>query len=268
MKNKIWIAVVFLLIAMYAGFIFLISQKNSGEKPVISFDEDNLEVSVKDGDEVLLKGVHAFDQEDGNLDQEIVIDSISKFDDDNDRIVTYAVFDSEANVTKAQRKIHYSDYTKVNFYLNESFSSNTLNTATIAGMIKAKSCIDGDISDSVIADLHVDSDSGEVIVTAEVEDSTGDRATIELPYTRDNNNYTTKIQLKSYLVYVKKGQKFDAEKNLDSIEMSSIGKSDADSYLNIDDSKVDYDHSGVYEILYTFNYYGDNGFSKCIVVVE
>lgn len=58
------------------------------------------------------------------------------------------------------------------------------------------------------------------------------------------------------------------KKNLDSIETSSIGKSDADSYLNIDDSKVDYDHSGVYEILYTFNYYGDNGFSKCIVVVE
>ena len=95
---------------------------------------------------------------------------------------------------------------------NIHFSSNTLNTATIAGMIKAKSCIDGDISDSVIADLHVDSDSGEVIVTAEVEDSTGDRATIELPYTRDNNNYTTKIKLKSYLVYVKKGSSFDAKK--------------------------------------------------------
>lgn len=55
---------------------------------------------------------------------------------------------------------------------------------------------------------------------------------------------------------------------MDSIETNSVSKSEAKSYLNIDDSQVDYDHSGVYEILYTFNYFGDYGFSKCIVVVE
>lgn len=268
MKKKIWIAAVFLLIAMYAGFIFLISQKNSGEKPVISFDEDNLEVSVKDGEEVLLQGVHAFDQEDGNIDQEIVVDSISKFDEENNRIVTYAVFDSEANVTKAQRKIHYTDYTSIKFYLNDSFSSSTMNPATILSMIKAKSCVDGDISDNVVAEFRSSQDTNVSVIEASVEDSTGSKETLVLNYTYDSNNYTTDIKLDSYLVYVKKGQKFDAEKNLDSIETNSVSKSEAKSYLNIDDSQVDYDHSGVYEILYTFNYFGDYGFSKCIVVVE
>ena len=38
--------------------------------------------------------------------------------------------------------------------------------------------------------------------------------------------------------------------------------------IHIDDSDVDYDQPGVYEITYSFNYYGDNGFAKCIVVVE
>lgn len=167
---------------MYVGLIFLISHKKSREKPVISFDENNLEVGVKNGEEVLLKGVHAFDQEDGNLDQKIVEDSISKFDEENNRIVTYTVFDSEANVAKAQRKIHYTNYTSIKFYLNDSFSCSTMNPATILSMIKAKSCVDGDVSCNVVAEFHSSQDTNVSMIKASVEDSISSKENLVLNY--------------------------------------------------------------------------------------
>lgn len=267
-KYKWWLITLVGLLLLYAVFLFLDAQDKTGNAPVISFDDENIEISVKDEKSVLLKGVHASDAEDGDLDDEIVVESISTFDQDKNRIVTYCVFDSDQNVTKAQRRIHYKDYTKSKFYLTDSFSSSTMNTTAITNMIKATSCVDGDISGNVVADISTTSDSNIVNVSVSVKDSTGETSSLELKYTYDLNNYTTDIRLKSYLVYVKKGQKFNAEKNLSEIDTKSVGKSEAETYLNIDTSKVNYEQSGVYEITYTFNYYGDNGFAKCIVVVE
>ena len=267
-KNKEWIIALVVILIGYGIFITLDSIDYSGERPVISFELSNMEVSVNDDESILLNGVHAEDKEDGNLDEEIVIESISPFDREKNRIVTYAVFDSDQNVTKAQRKIHYNDYIKSKFYLKRSFTSDTKNVTMISNMIGATSCVDGDISGNVVTDMSVEEGTDNIHVKVSVKDSTGETSKLELNYTYDNNNYTTDVKLNSYLVYVKKGKNFDAEKNIKSIDTKSVGKSEAKNYLNIDDSKVNYNQTGTYEISYTFNYYGDTGYAKCIVVVE
>ena len=81
-KNTVWVIGIVGVLAVYGGFRFLSAQNDAGSAPVITFEEDNLEVSVKATTEDLLAGVHAEDAEDGNLDEDIVVDTISAFDED------------------------------------------------------------------------------------------------------------------------------------------------------------------------------------------
>lgn len=269
-KNTVWVIGIVGVLAVYGGFRFLSAQNDAGSAPVITFEEDNLEVSVKATTEDLLAGVHAEDAEDGNLDEDIVVDTISAFDEDKNRTVTYAVFDSDRNVTKVSRKIHYTDYTKCTFSLTQSFSGYNLNTSTILSLIHASSPVDCDVTNKIVYDIASSSDDPNIMnVSLSVKDSTGETSTLELEYTYDSNDYTTDIGLKQYLVYVRKGGSFDAEDNVNTVDSKSLpDEEEAIDQLNIDDSDVDYDQPGVYEITYSFNYYGDNGFAKCIVVVE
>ena len=240
-KNTVWVIGIVGVLAVYGGFRFLSAQNDAGSAPVITFEEDNLEVSVKATTEDLLAGVHAEDAEDGNLDEDIV-----------------------------SRKIHYTDYTKCTFSLTQSFSGYNLNTSTILSLIHASSPVDGDVTNKIVYDIASSSDDPNIMnVSLSVKDSTGETSTLELEYTYDSNDYTTDIGLKQYLVYVRKGGSFDAEDNVNTVDSKSLpDEEEAIDQLNIDDSDVDYDQPGVYEITYSFNYYGDNGFAKCIVVVE
>lgn len=86
--------------------------------PVISVDNAGQvkKVSVKDKD-ALLKGVVAKDSKDGDITSRLVVESISKFVDKKNHIcnITYAVANSRGVVTKATRKIQFTDYKKPRF---------------------------------------------------------------------------------------------------------------------------------------------------------
>lgn len=265
-RNKLWILQLLIIIAVYAIFLVWDKINDQGEAPVISFDQELVEVSVSASEADLLNGVSAYDEEDGDITSEIVVDSLSAFDANENRVVTYAVFDSDCNVTKATRLIHYVDYTKPRFSLLKSFSSNTLNVTNITNMITATSCVDGDITSRISVEAKTSTTSNIINFVATVSDSTGETSSIELKYNYDTNNYTTSIELNKYLVYQKVGEGFDANANIANIETRSISTNQR-QYLNITEN-VNYNVPGVYEITYTFNYYGDYGFAKCVVVVE
>lgn len=266
-KTKLWCITMCSIALIYTGFLFVYSTNDQGEAPMITFDNHSLQISVNADTNLLLVDVHAKDKEDGNLTKDVVIDSISPFDEFKNRIVTYAVFDSDGNVTKAQRMVYYSDYTKPRFYLKNSFVSNTNNIGNISSIVGATSCVDGDISSKVNVKTTPMLDSNILNVTLSVKDSTGETSTLDLKYNYDRNNYTTDIRLQHYLVYVKAGEEFNAERNIKEISSKSVNEEEIYNYLNISDT-VDYHVPGIYEVTYSFNYFGDNGFSKCIVVVE
>ncbi|MCD7946043.1 MAG: DUF5011 domain-containing protein [Clostridiales bacterium] len=90
-----------------------IIQKAEGQDggPVISVPDETLTVSIEDGEDTLLQGVTAQDGRDGDVTSSVLVESISNFYGDEKRLVTFAAFDSDGNVTKATRAIQYSDYT-------------------------------------------------------------------------------------------------------------------------------------------------------------
>lgn len=265
-KNKKYIITILVLLLFYSLFLIIDNISHQGEKPEITFDKTSIKVSVNDGKEALLKGVKAFDKEDGDLSKEVVVDSISPFDSNKGRIVTYAVFDNDCNVTKESRIIYYTDYVAPRFTLSKTFASNTLNVTNISNMIHAHSCVDGDVSSRISVDAKSSSNSNIINFVAHVSDSTGESSTIELKYNYDTNNYTTQIVLNNYLVYVPQGSTFDVNANIKEINTRSVSYN-AMQYMNVQNN-IDFNTKGVYEVTYTFNYYGDYGFAKCIVVVE
>lgn len=85
--------------------------------PEIKVGNEQLEVSVKAGADEFLKGIIATDEKDGDITNQVIVESISKFIDKNEHIcnVTYAVADSDNNVTKKTRKIRFIDYESPKF---------------------------------------------------------------------------------------------------------------------------------------------------------
>ena len=202
-----------------------------------------------------------------------MIESISKFLDDNKKIVTYAAFDSDGHVGKATRKVVYEDYESPTFSSKEPFRF-PLNSTEFTSNVKAKDCIDGDITDkvkvspgySVITDTP-----GEYEFQIQVSNSSGD---VEyLPITVDIYDPTDvelspQIKLKKYIVYTTTGKEIDPKDYLKEVQIGgAVYKmtSGSDDYsddaptvggklnykeIEIDDSKVDYEKAGTYEITY------------------
>lgn len=264
-KNKLWFGGIICLIGGYMIFLKTYQAIDTGESPVISFEQERVEISVNDAPDILLNGMEAYDKEDGDLSGEIFVESISAFDTNQERMVTYAVFDSDRHVTKAVRKIHYSDYVKPRISLKNALFAGAIESPGIKKNIGAVSCVDGDISDKVVFDMQTAPDNN-VHVNVAAKDSTGTTESLDLIYTIDHNIYTTDIILREYLVYINPGEMFDAAGNIESIK-SNTEKENPAQYLEID-NPVNSNVPGVYEVIYSFNKQSDTGRTKCVVVVE
>lgn len=247
-------------------FLHYYNKKDIGDAPIISFKQERIEISVKEKQDALLNGVEAYDKEDGDLSSEVIVESLSAFDENKDRIVTYAVFDSDRHVTKATRKIHYTDYEKPKIYLNDAFISNELSVPGINALIGATSSVDGDISSKILVEMQTYAGKNDINVNVQAKDSTGETENLDLIYNYDRNIYTTDIVLKKYLVYINVGEEFNADKNIKEIKTRSV-RENPKQYLDIE-NQVNNQVPGIYEVTYSFSNLGDNGLTKCIVVVE
>ena len=109
-KKLLWI-VFGLFCLIYIGFIgySMISTK-IGNAPELTLPQTVLSVDVKADDHQLLQDIKAVDKEDGDLTDKVFIESISSFNENKERTVTYGVFDSDDHLVKATRQIKYTDY--------------------------------------------------------------------------------------------------------------------------------------------------------------
>lgn len=98
-----------LIMASIACIIILIIGNLGRDKnaPEISFSEDN-ELVYEEGEPsgVLLEDVTAFDKEDGEVTDDLVIESVYDFNNGSAKVV-YAVRDKSGNIAKAERIITY-----------------------------------------------------------------------------------------------------------------------------------------------------------------
>ena len=223
--RKIWLVFVIAAVLLGAAYYGMQYIKADSSGPVISGGEEDLKISIHDGEEVLLQGITASDAKDGDVTDSLLVESISNFYDDHTRIVTYVAFDSDHHISKKQRKISYTDYTAPRFSLSGSLRFRAGEQLNIDKIVKVTDCLDGDLSGKV--KIHTDTTInnrviGFYTIGYEVTNSAGD--TVLLPidieiYEPYNNEVG--LNLDRYLVYYT-GQNIDYTRFLKSVSKGSM----------------------------------------------
>lgn len=267
---RITVSLVFL--AVFAVFmVFYVKTNIETDKtiPVITLDKDYIEVSVDANNEKLLKGVTAFDEKDGDITSQIIVESISRFIEDGVCKVTYAVCDNDNHVATATRKVIFNDYTSPRYTLNKSLCYSTYEAVDVKNALDVIDCFDGSLKDSVLitsTDYSVAS-AGVFSIDLAVTNSKGDEAKLTLPLIVEDRSLSAPvIELKDYLIYVKKGEKVNTKDNIISVTDSS-GKDMMEDVII--DTNLNVNKEGIYIVHYFATDNKDNrGHSTLYVIVE
>lgn len=265
--QKVMIAVFALSVCLFAGF-YISELMQDKTVPVITIEEEVLDVSLKADYAEMLKGVTAYDEKDGDITENIIVESVSKFTEKGVAIVTYAVCDNDNHVATAKRKIRYKDYTKPYFVVNKSLVFGVGEDVELSSAISAYDCIDGDISDRVIitATDYETNKVGVFKISVKVTNSMGDTIYMDLPvYIEDKSVAAPQIQLKEYLVKLKVGQKYDLTENI----VSSTDTYGQHLSNIIIDTNLKTDKPGEYQAhYYTTDAKNREGHSILTIIVE
>ena len=223
--RKAWLIFVGIVIVIFLLYRFNEFRKSDSSGPVFSGGQDSLEVSIQDGEDVLLQGITASDKKDGDVTESILVEELSKLYDNSKRTVTYAAFDSDNHVTEMEREIVYTDYISPRFELTGSLRFRAGETVNVDKIVKAKDCLDGDLSNKVKIEMDTTINNrvtGIYSIVYEVTNSAGD--TVRLPI--DIEIYQSKgteveMNLDRYLVYYE-GTDLNYKDYLKSIKSNSV----------------------------------------------
>ena len=256
--------------------------------PVITFDQDSIEVSVNDPDTVLLQGVSAFDAKDGDLTGGIFIEGLSRFTEIGHRMITYAAFDNDGHVVKNTREVVYTDYESPRFAMSQPMQFTQRETVDLLRGVTVTDCLDGDITYKIKAESSEGIESAfgtQYDVTYSVSNAAGDTAVLPMTILvyDSTNPGNLKLNLTDYVVYMKKDSWLNPESYLKSFTFMnneyqfgeplnpeapeenqvSITKSMVHVVSNVVNSEP-----GVYTIDYTLYTGSYNGTVSMTVVVE
>ena len=107
MRLKSFIISLLLLTVLLWGGVFYFQQKKDTTAPKIVILEGELGYEEGMEEALLFQGVSAWDNKDGNLDKEVVIEKIVIDREKKTAVVTYGVSDRAGNVGKLNRKMNY-----------------------------------------------------------------------------------------------------------------------------------------------------------------
>lgn len=263
----IFIIVAIIFVINWARYKIAIDQNG----PTIHMGSKLLKVSVEDKDEKLLKDVKAFDKKDGDITNSVVIESISPFVDKKKHIsnITYAVADSDHNVSKATRRIQFTDYEHPKFTLKKPLKLETGSDDDIRNIIGAKDCVDGNISRKVkiLSTTFSTLSTGDSTVTAQVTNSLGDTITMKAHVViKSTNVKAPTINLTKNIDYVKKGSSFDEMKYIKSVTNSS-DKEISSHGVKVLHSTVNTKKNGCYYVEYIMNEGKENESSTNLIII-
>ncbi len=250
-ERRIVLVLAGLLIVLYIGFLYLYG-RDTNSAPVITFDKDVITVKANQKQKKLLKGVTATDAEDGDLTKDVIIDNISPFNSEGERMITYVVFDHDNQCTVATRMVKYKNYKKPVIKITDSLVGSSLSITKINRLVQAKSCVDGDIS----TNLEIkpgDFDDNKLPLKISVSDSTGTESVLECVYDYDNAPYSADIVLKQYIIYLKLGETTNLMKNVKTVMIGNHEDEELMKNISIRRGKLDLTKKGTYEIYYSLN---------------
>lgn len=274
-------------VAVCGGYVVKEKMSGHSDAPVITCDEELLQISVNDEESALLQGLEAKDNEDGDLTDSIRIASMSHFITENKRTVSYVVFDSDNQFATYERTVQYTDYTTPRIYMSAPLRYTVIEAGDVdmTENITASDCLDGDLTTQVrtIVDTgYYTERAGAYPVTIQVSNSAGDVQAIEAEVILTETNDSTERAkyyplLTNYITYATIGNYLDLTSYIKGLEQNGV------EYLyeyNVDlatrtrdriqiVSHVDYSQPGVYTVEYTYT--SDSGITavtKLYVVVE
>ncbi len=268
MRISITVLFILTLIAFCSTFII---QKKKGDNtiPEITMENDFIEVDCDARNKDFLKGIKATDEKDGDLTDEVIVESVSRFIEPGVCEVKYAVCDSDNHVAHATRKVRYTDYEAPKFKLKNSLCFSLYENVNVASYIRAVDSIEGDISGNIVITSPDYSSSVAGIFTLElsVSNKKGDTSTLSLPLIMEERNLSAPtIKLKDYLIYVDKNQEIDFEDYI--VEATDRNDRDLTNKIEIDDN-VNLKKSGTYTVHYfVTDSNGAKGHSVLNIVVK
>lgn len=149
-KVRIFSIVLFVLsVAVFASFKLYEKVNTDNKPPVITFESEELKLSVKAEEAALLQGVTAEDNRSGDLSDQVLVEKVSSFVGDGVRVVTYAVADEYGNVTKKERNLQYTDYKDPEILLTRELTFALGENVDVLEYVKAQSVLDGDLTDRI-----------------------------------------------------------------------------------------------------------------------
>lgn len=270
MKILRTVVLVLFVVVSVLYIIFKIQQQNADNTyPVITVEDEMLNVSITATEKELLQGVTAYDEKDGDLTDELIVESISRFTQKGISVVQYAVCDSDNHTASASRRITYTDYESPRFTLSGSLVFSVSQAINIRSILGAADSIDGNISKKVIitADEYSSSIAGVYNIFAKVANSKGDTIQLQLPvYVEERSLSAPKIELREYMTYLKTGDSFDMNENV--VSCLDYDGNSLESSIVID-TDLDLTTQGIYEVHYRVrDFYGREGHSITTVIVE
>ncbi len=259
-----------LFVVTFVAFsLIFVREKLTTDKtiPKITVEGEIIDVSLKATDEELLKGITAFDEKDGDLTSEIIIESVSRFIEPGVSRVTYAVCDNDNNIATATRKIRYKGYESPRFSLNEALCYSVYQTPNLKKAVRVTDSLAGDITSDLIltSDDYTKSVTGVFTINARVTTAKGDTAILDIPLiVEDRSEAAPEIELKEYLIYVDKGEKIDFEDYL----VKATDKDDEDITSDVEiETKINTKKAGTYLVHYYATDSDDNRGHTVLTVV-
>lgn len=265
---RIMLVLVFAAVAVFYGMNQMNSNAAEAQQgPEFSCSDDVLNVSVTNGPAALLRGITAQDPQDGNLTDRIIISGVSKLLEGNTAKVTYVVVDSDNNMATLTRQIRYTDYESPRFSLTEPLVYSSTQNVSLLDRLHAVDAIDGDISHNIrVSYLEETDDPSRYTMDVKVTNTMGDTVELTLPVTiREEEKNVPAITLSSYLVYLNRGDAFDAESYIE--EITYEGSELYSRYADIS-GEVKTDVPGTYLVTYSYTRGDATGTVLQVVVVE
>ena len=270
MKKMRIASVILLLVSIGIFTIFQIYSKmvQDNESPKVTCETQELTVSVAATEKELMQGVSAVDNRSGDVSDTLVIESLSDFTEEGKRIATYAAVDESMNVGRCERTIVYEDYQAPVFQMSEPLSYPIGQSVNVLAGITASSVLDGDLTSKIKYSIESSVDTstpGNYPVEFSVMDSAGKIVYLSTQIEIYEREYSgIEVNLTDYLVYVKQGSKFNAQKYYAG---SSYDGSDYEEELTIE-SNVNTKEPGSYYVDYIVDGFGTSGKTRLVVVVQ
>lgn len=263
-------AIIILLVLLIAGHIgsyFYLGSSDRKIPPRITCPEEILEISASDSESVLLTGVTAVDEQDGDLTSKVTISGISKLVTNDTAKVTYIVFDSDDNMASCVRRIRYTDYHRPTFSVTEPLVYSVTEEPAMLARLKATDVVDGDISKNIRVSTLEPSENSEIFhVSIQASNSVGDTAWLRLPVLMlESDPLRPEISLSQSLLYIEKDTKFTPTAYLLNLQVPGAVVPLSDVTI---DNSVDTGKEGTYYVTYTYTANGSTGTAILTVVVQ